>query len=105
MTKKERDMRFILKMVLKVAVLPIIVVLTLMNWLIKGVARIYSVVLAVAYQIFAIGAVMMIVKHQWISFWIILGLFVFGLVVMFGAGTIMAVVDNFKCKLKSVLWV
>ena len=98
-------MRFILRMIIKAAVLLIIVALTLMNWLIKGVARIYSIILAVAYQILAIGAVMMVVKHQWISFWIILGLFVFGLVVMFGAGTIMAVVDNFKCKLKSVLWV
>ena len=92
-----------MKMILKIIALPVLMILTVLNWLINGAARVYVIVLALFYQILAVCSLMALVKHQWTSLGILVVMFVLSLGVVFGAGTIMAIVDDMKDNLKGVI--
>ena len=92
-----------MKMILKIIALPVLMILTVLNWLINGAARVYVIVLALFYQILAVCSLMALVKHQWTSLRILVVMFVLSLGVVFGAGTIMAIVDDMKDNLKGVI--
>ena len=92
-----------MKMIMKIVAVPVLMVLTVLNWLINGAARVYAVVLALFYQVLAICGVMALIKHQWTSLGILVVMFGLSLGVVFGAGTIMAIVDDAKDNLKGVI--
>ena len=51
-----------MKMILKIVALPVLMILTVLNWLINGAARVYVIVLALFYQILAVCGLMALVN-------------------------------------------
>ena len=92
-----------MKMIMKIVAVPVLMILTVLNWLINGAARVYVIVLALFYQILAVCGLMALVKHQWTSLGILVVMFSLSLGIVFGAGTIMAIVDDMKDNLKGVI--
>ena len=88
-----------MRFLLKILILPVVLILSLMKVLLEGATKVYCLVAGVAINLIIICAVLAIITGQWFALAVFGTLFAAIIAILFGAGTISIVLDNFKEKL------
>lgn len=92
-----------MKIMIRIIAIPIIVLLQLIHWAFDGVSKVYCLAAGVHYNILAICALLAIITGQWKALGILGILVAASLVLLFGAGWIMAMLDRIKIRLTEAL--
>jgi len=88
--------------ILKVLIWPVIMVLSLMQVLLKGVTKAYCLVAGIAINLLIICSLLAVFSRQWFALGVFAVLFVVLIAVLMCAGTITVILDGLKERLLEV---